>query len=333
MMLRAVVVILTLVQVVQSELLFEQGFLKFVRHGKRQIYTNVEHIDEKLIGKNRHLLIVRAKWMEVVHARAVRNVRSLRELFMAKCGILTIEPEAFFNLPNLTVLHLEDNAIQEVKTGVFNTLNVKILTLHRNEIKRIESGAFDQMPNLYKIKLNSNRLKKWDSNWFKNCPQLTEVFLRRNKINYLPSEAFKNLQSPELKIFLSKNKLGALNPESFHNLVALSQLYLDRNNLSLIPVNAFRDLQTIDVLYLARNKIEEVKLGALPKIAQIGILDLSSNLLNCLDYGLVVKANVTNLEKNPGACECIKNLTVKLEQEMKEQEVQFDEDTCPDLVK
>ncbi|EFA07951.1 Chaoptin-like Protein [Tribolium castaneum] len=331
-MLRAVVVILTLAQVVQSELLFEQGFLKFVRHGKRQLYTNVERIDEKLIGKDRHLVVVRAKWMEVVHARSVANLKSLRELFMAKCGIVTIEAGAFFNLPNLSVLHLEDNALQEVKNGVFSGLSVKILTLHRNEIKRIESGAFDQMPNLYKIKLNSNRLKKWDSSWFKNCPQLTELFVRRNKINHLPPEAFRNLQSPEVKIYLSKNKLGAINPESFHNLVALSQLYLDRNNLTLIPVNAFRDLRKIDVLYLARNKIQEVNPGALPKIVEIGILDLSSNLLNCLDYGLVVKANVTNLEKNEGACECIKNLALKLEQETKEQEVQFDGDTCPDLV-
>jgi Leucine-rich repeat (LRR) protein len=334
-----VFLLFVLLQLVQSDkLLFEQGKMRLGTHGRKRNYYNVHHIDEKLIGQGHQLVVVRA-WMETVHPEAVRNLRSLENLVMAKCHIVKVENKAFVNLPNLTALRLNDNDIGEVKKGVFNELPIKVLSLQRNAIKKIDSGAFDDMPNLYKIKLNSNRLKSWDSAWFKNCPKLTELYFRRNRLNHLPASAFANIKGTHLvdgervmdtKIFLSKNKLGTITPESFYNLEAISQLYLDRNNITEVPGGAFRDLKEIHVIYLARNKIDEVKDNAFPKVRSIGILDFSSNLLECLPYGLVTVANITNLEKNNGSCSCIRDYKARLEKEQRKNEISYEKEDCPE---
>ena len=330
-----VVTLFTLVQ--SGPVLFDRAFIKYGRHGKRQMVYDFHHIDNKTVPTDKHLIIVKTKTMEIIYTEAVRNLKNLQDLYLSNCGVQKIETKAFFNLPNLTVLHLEDNHIEEVKKGVFNGLTVTILSLQRNEIKQIDGEAFDDMPLLFKIKLNSNRLKSWDSGWFKNTPRLTELYFRRNKLSYLPRSAFVNVKGSHLvdgisvvdtKIFLSKNKLGELVPESFYDLERISQLYLDRNNIQVVPDGAFRDLTDVDVIYLARNKISEINGNAFPKVRNIGILDLSSNLLECLPYGLVTVANVTNLEKNNGTCDCIKEFRAKLQEEKRSCEISYSEDLC-----
>lgn len=328
---RVVLVLCLLTVLVRSEFLFEEGFVKFTRHGKRQIFKNVTSFDEKTVGKNRNFLMVKARNLEVLYEKSVRSLKSLRELFLVKSGIRKIEPRAFYDLPNLSVLHLEDNSIRKLEKGVFNNLPVKILSLHRNQIREIASEAFDNLPNLVKIKLNKNQLKIWDSNWFKHSPKLTDLYFRRNRINHLPISAFRNIKSQEAKIFLSKNKLGSLQKDSFSGLQILSQLYLDRNNLTQLPVGVFADLRRIDVLYLARNKFEQVREDVFNKKVQIGILDLSSNFLECVSYNLVVLANVTILDKNEKACECREKLNERLRNERINKEVVIDDDTCEDL--
>ncbi|RZC38086.1 LRR 8 domain containing protein [Asbolus verrucosus] len=329
-----VAILIYILSSVQSDsLLFRQGYIKFAKYGKRFLYFNVEHIDNKLLNDNKRLILVKTKSLTVLHSEAVRNLTILQDIIMAKCNIRKVENNAFFNLPNLTSIHLQDNHLREIKQGVFNGLPIKILSLQRNIIKKIDSHAFDDMPNLYKIKMNSNRLKEWDSNWFQNSPKLTELYFRRNKLNYLPPYSFANIEGSHVlngnlvvdtKIFLSRNKLSKITPASFHNLKKISQLYLDRNNISEIPDEAFRDLEEIDLIYLARNKIHEIKEKAFPKVKKIGFLDLSGNLLKCLPYKLVSIANQTNLEQNNGTCQCVSNYEMRLLQENKSNEITYD---------
>lgn len=314
-------------EVKNDPVLFQEGFIKFSRYGRRQLFTNIEHIDNKISAvADKQLVFVKSKWLPVLHPESIRNLKSLEQIVLVKCRIKTIKKNAFYNLPNLTTINLHDNEISEIKSGIFNKLSVQLITLQRNGIKTIESDAFDNMPNLYKIRLNANRLKAWDAKWFTNSPKLTEVYFRRNHLEHLPQSAFINLKPPDAKLYLSKNKLGKINVGSFYGLRQISQLYLDRNNISEISNNAFPDLMQVDVLYMARNRIKNINENAFPAISKIGFLDLSNNQLLCLPYKLVIAANVTSLQKNNGTCQCVWDYQVRLGKENRNNEMTYDQE-------
>lgn len=185
----------------------------------------------------------------VLFAGAVKNLNSLERLKLGNMKIVAVEPGAFQNLPNLIVLDLHKNFLEEVRDGVFNVLNVTEIYLQGNRIAKIAANAFDNMQYLEILNLDNNRLKNVESDWFFNTPNVQYISLKQNRLQHLPAMAFKNIKGEHVTddgdlvktdIYLSKNRIKTIHPDAFVNLHTIGDLYLNNNRLQTLSNSTFR---------------------------------------------------------------------------------------------
>ncbi|KAG5881185.1 hypothetical protein JTB14_034962 [Gonioctena quinquepunctata] len=309
-----------------GEILFQSGWYKAHQKGRRHNLSDVSYIDSSIVPDTKYLRI-RAKIPNIFRG-GIRKLENVETLKIVLCGISEVEPGSFENLPNLKTLALHDNVLEQIRVGVFNHLHLSKLYLHRNKIQVIESQAFDDMPELILLKLNSNSISFLDSNWFKNTPRLTELFFRRNQLRSIPSGAFRNIKGSHnfdgTRIYLSKNYISSIDPTAFSELKEMNQLWLDRNELEELDENLFINVDHIGVLSLMKNRLKTVPRDFLKNFkSDLLILDLANNNnITCLDYDLVSKVKMTNLQRiNKLDCECVKKLVVRLKENSENNEI------------
>lgn len=295
--------------------LFETGQILIRNQSRKNVknklyeFKNVKHLDETLLGNVKDIKIYTTK-IDNLYADAVHDLNELETLRMPGCGIQTISPGAFRNLPKLNVTHLEYNAIEVIDVGIFNHLPIAFLFLHENKIRTIHSEAFDNMPKLSVIKLNQNLLSRWDGDWFANTPKLTQLYFRRNFIAQLPPNAFKNLNSGNLlMIYLSHNTISFVHPQTFEGIDALSELWLDRNQIEMFDRRTFESLTRIDALYLKKNRLTELDEQLFVSLNhKMDRLDVSRNNITCLAYKIVALVKEVIVSGNAIDCKCLEEL-------------------------
>lgn len=312
---------------VNGDFLFKFGWYKTYPNGSKTEVSEISSLDKAIIGDTKYLKL-KAK-IPVLFPGSVKNIESLEILKLVSCNVHTILPQAFRDIPNISMIALNDNKLKGIKTGIFNNLNVSTILLHRNKIQFIESEAFDNMTRLIKLQLNSNFISYWDNNWFKHTPQLSELYFRRNAIRTVPSRAFKNVpvRNRKLKIYLSKNYISSLEKDAFYGLKECGQIWLDRNEIVDLNERLLADMEYLEVLILAKNFLSSVpnKLCNHLKSDLISLDLTNNNNLTCLDYELVQKVKLTNVQKIRGLdCGCIKNLKNKFVNNLQNNEINSD---------
>lgn len=130
----------------------------------------------------------------VLNEGAVNGLQTLYSLSLDNNSIGVIAPEAFQDLPSLSVLSLQFNNIKELPVGVLNGLAIRRLYLNNNSISVIAPGAFDNLTNLVRVELDNNAIKVWNSDWFADSPNLQYISMNNNQLSLLPEGAFKNIK-------------------------------------------------------------------------------------------------------------------------------------------
>lgn len=274
----------------------------------------------------------------VLFEGSVRGLHSLERLTLTDMKITAIQPNAFEDLPNLEVLDLRRNLVEEIEEGVFNVLNVTQLWLQGNRISRIATKAFDNMSYLEVVNLDNNRLTNVDTNWFGNTPNVQYLSLKQNLIEELPKRAFENIigshytddgDTVTTDIYLSKNKITTIHPDAFENLETLGDLYLNSNRLKTLSANVFSTLKNIQVLSFAKNKLVEIDDNTFSNTESIKELDISFNKLTCLPYSVADRAEKIVLLGNKGFnCSCLNKLQNKVNQNNRTTLIKFGGKTC-----
>ncbi|XP_031351562.1 chaoptin-like [Photinus pyralis] len=198
---------------------------------------------------------IRNETVPTLYEGAVQNLLSLHSLHIISSKVNRIKPRAFYNLPTLTILKLEDNGIELIQAQVFNNLMIKRLVLTFNRISHIESNAFDDMPRLESVRLDHNRLITLMGEWFQNCPKVTLLSFKFNQIASVPENAFRNVRGTLERVYLSNNNVREIHHAAFRGLTKLTDLSLLHNNITSIDNSTFLYLNNLKMIDISETDI------------------------------------------------------------------------------
>lgn len=175
--------------------------------------------------------------------------------------------------PNLKVLHISDNLLNDDSLDFYYLDNLEELYLNNNKLTGIPQST--HFPNLKVLSLAQNNIAKIYSNSFL---LLEELFLNGNKLDKIEGlEAFPNLK----RLHLQSNKIGKMQN--------LNTQLLERLDLSfnqIIEIENIEHLINLKSLSISHNLIKKIN-----KLYNLNLynLDLSNNKIENIE-------NLTNLE-------------------------------------
>ncbi|XP_062861677.1 lumican [Trichomycterus rosablanca] len=187
-------------------------------------------------------------------------------------------------------LYLQNNHIEEIKTGVFdNVTDLRWLVIDHNNITsdKIQSGTIDKLTKLEKLIFSHNKLTKPPSPLSKS---LDEIKMIGNQLTTFPSGTLSGMNNLTT-IHLSKNQLTSEGISgAFKGLKSLILLDLSENKLKKLPALP----PALLMLYADNNEIDSIPNGYLAKLPELQYLRVSHNKLK--DAGIPAGVfNVTSL--------------------------------------
>lgn len=233
-------------------------------------------------------------------AEIVKDLSKVTGFKVRNFGITEIANDAFKSLTKLEILHIAENDLYEIPTGVFNNLPIRELYLEENGIVDIDPSAFDDMPNLEIINLDYNRIYTISSDWFTNTPNINTLYLGYNLIEEIPEKAFHYMKSSNdcdldekdtkcSNIWLEYNVIDYIHPSAFEGLKNVNQLILNNNALyEMTPI--YGDLK-INSLSLEYNDIAYVSKEVLKTLQYTNYTYLIGNPLTNKAIGVIDKFN------------------------------------------
>ena len=169
------------------------------------------------------------------------------------------------DLPNLRLLDLNNNRIQELQPGIFDNLqNLKKLFLNNNRISVLHHDTFYNLQLLQELHLDNNQIRELQSlrlpseGIFNNLPELQVLYLNNNQIIEIQSGIFNNLPRLE-RLFLNNNQIIEIQPGTFNNLPRLEKLFLNNNQIRELQPGTFNNLPRLEKLWLNNNQIRELQ--------------------------------------------------------------------------
>ncbi|KAM3959727.1 uncharacterized protein ACR2FA_006251 [Aphomia sociella] len=223
-----------------------------------------------------------------IEAYTFINLTSLEEIMMTKNQIEYLSKHSFYNLPNLTVLTLDENNIKEVVTDTFFELpSLQKLYLTNNNLSVIQGGAFRRLVNLLELELDKNNISELKKECFDGLANLKRLDLRRNKLSVLNSFIFTELWNLQV-LLLDNNEISIMAPRSFDGLSQLKKLSLSYNKLVTLTTGLFEGIRALSGLNLRHNQLKRCTFDDLKPIYD--------NLMHPISY--------IYLEGNEFPCDC-----------------------------
>jgi len=150
---------------------------------------------------------------------------SLLRLSLVNNQIDSIDDDAFYNLPSLITLSLNQNKITNINNKFTNLPNIKKINLDNNKIDIIIPNTFPE--GIAKIILSQNIIKKIDTNVFANLIDVVHINLNNNKISLISNNAFNNCRKLEVILLKNNKKLVNLTINMFVGLPNLRFINID----------------------------------------------------------------------------------------------------------
>lgn len=263
-----------------------------VKYGKDDIFDNIQTTSGVNGLNDAVVLFISNNELPELCKDSFDSYPKLQILDLSGNNIEKIEPGAFKNLSDDTILTLELNQLKEIQKEIFNGLKILALNLASNQISSIDPEAFDDMPNLEVINLNINKLKIWNSEWFKGTPKLLKIYFGYNQIEKIPANAFKNLHGQ---------------PLVNNSTVEYTTLLLAGNQISEIDDTAFSGHKSFGKLMLSNNKIRSVSKHLFGDFEKVDLIDLKINEIKCLDEEVLSSMSCVKtikMQYNPIEPEC-----------------------------
>ncbi|XP_022744659.1 phytosulfokine receptor 1-like isoform X1 [Durio zibethinus] len=251
--------------------------IRYVNISKNSIFGPM---DENLCKTSPHIqyldLSVNNFFGEV--SPALGNCASLQYLILKGNNFRSL-PKGIFRLPNLRVLHLQNNSFSgPLSYGIGDLSNLVELDISSNSFTGVLPDVFGNLGKLQLFSASSNNFIGFLPISMLNSPSLTKLDLHNNTLNgpiNLNCSAMTHLNS----LHLGSNNFHGSIPHSMSSCKSLSMLNLGHNNLrGQVPYN-FKNLQALSVLALSRTNL--VNLSSTLKILQycknLTVLILSEN--------------------------------------------------------
>lgn len=236
-----------------------------------------------------------------IPANLLQPLVKLRTIDLSAAGLKTLSSEIFENSPDLEIIILRNNAIQEIGESTFGNLrNITSIDLSNNHITNLRSASFVNVMNLKRLNLKGNQLSAFKGEFFNTGTGLEELDLSDNQLSYLFPSSFRI--HPRLrKLVISNNKFNFFPSELIATLQYLEHIDLSGNELKAIDELDFARLPRLRILEVARNQLEALSEMAFHNSTQLQVVDLSNNRLDRIGertFEGLVRLELLNLEGN-----------------------------------
>lgn len=196
-----------------------------------------------------------------VDADVLTPIRSLEYLLLHSNQLQApgIHPLAFQGLKRLHTLHLYNNALERVPSGL--PRRVRTLMILHNQIEGIGRDDFATTYFLEELNLSYNRITsaKVHRDAFRKLRQLRSLDLSGNRLQTLPAGLPRNVHVLKVK----RNELAALARGALAGMAQLRELYLTGNRLRsrALGPRDWADLEHLQLLDIAGNQLTEIPSG------------------------------------------------------------------------
>ncbi|XP_004869284.1 podocan isoform X1 [Heterocephalus glaber] len=207
------------------------------------------------------LLHLEKNIIQRVDADVLTPIRSLEYLLLHSNQLRAdgIHPLAFQGLKRLHTVHLYNNALERVPSGL--PRRVRTLMILHNQITGIGREDFATTYFLEELNLSYNRITspQVHRDAFRKLRLLRSLDLSGNRLHILPPGLPRNVHVLKVK----RNELAALARGALAGMAQLRELYLTSNHLwsrALAP-RAWSDLAHLQLLDIAGNQLTEIPEG------------------------------------------------------------------------
>ncbi|XP_034838488.1 protein artichoke [Maniola hyperantus] len=198
---------------------------------------------------------------------------------LAENNITFIDKQAFTDL-YLAVVNISHNELSNIEPGAFqNCNNMTLLDLSHNKLKEINNKAFDENTYASEFQVSYNEFTDLGQIPIQNMTGIKVLNASYNSITTIPKTAFPKLYELHT-VDISHNNLSEIFNAVFQNLFSLRFLNLSYNSLERIKPSTFGTIPTVLELDLSHNRLVDVSRGSLAKLASCRLLDVSFNSLD-----------------------------------------------------
>ncbi|XP_006730803.1 podocan, partial [Leptonychotes weddellii] len=196
-----------------------------------------------------------------VDADVLTPIRSLEYLLLHSNQLHArgIHPRAFQGLKRLHTVHLYNNALERVPSGL--PRRVRTLMILHNQITGIGRDDFATTYFLEELNLSYNRITspQVHRDAFRKLRLLRSLDLSGNRLHTLPPGLPRNVHVLKVK----RNELAALARGALAGMAQLRELYLTGNRLRsrALGPRAWADLAHLQLLDIAGNQLTEIPEG------------------------------------------------------------------------
>lgn len=148
------------------------------------------------------------------------------------CGLRSIPPNAFKNMPALTTIELSYNEIENIDYLCRDLFSLNLLDVSYNRITKLDKNTFISTPNLSFLKMDNNPIREISGDVFKYTTNLKKLYLRQCKLNKLWTNKyviFPNLNT----LLVSDNNIQSLSKDNFKIMPRLQSIALKNNPLKV----------------------------------------------------------------------------------------------------
>lgn len=216
--------------------------------------------------------------------------------------------------PQIEYLYLQNNQIEEIKSGVFDnvTATLRWLVLDNNKITnaKIEKGTIDKLTVLEKLFFSYNEITE---PVIPPSKSLDELKMMHNKLNKFPSGLLSDKENLT-SINVQHNELTSESISgAFKGPKKLLSLDVSHNKLKKLPAGV---PSSLEILYADYNDIDSVGAGYLNKLPSLQYLRISHNKLvdSGIPAGVFNVSSLVELDLSFNKLESIPEISELLEQ-------------------
>lgn len=268
-----------------------------------QTKLDLLHVSNSSLGIliNRTFLIDAPELGSTSPAAAGENsllVVAIQSLHLSRCGILSIEPDAFMGLQwTLTSLSLSDNLLEQIPVQALERLRrLKVLDLSNNRLAALGANSFRRLNRLTTLRLADNRIAVIANQVARPTLPLSELTfagleeslvdlnLKNTQLASFPALAIKNLRKLAF-LNLAQNQIAAIPSDSFSRMNSLTAINLERNRISSLNEGTFTGVEnSLSSLSLLGNLLDSYPVEQLSKLSNLRRLDLGFNNIEILPH-------------------------------------------------
>ncbi|KAH6930843.1 hypothetical protein HPB50_019729 [Hyalomma asiaticum] len=222
----------------------------------------------------------RLQYIDASHVGLERIPQSLtryvRDLRLSRNNITHITLGDLDSYPHLSLLVLDDNAIEDVEDDALGRQEyLARLWLNGNRLTRVPMNLPQTLVALY---IEENLITELPANSFLGLSKLEQLFLQRNQIRNISESALSDLVNLKT-LDLQANLIEVLPNHVFSNLSNLQTLDISQNLLQLLEPQCFQGLDALQTLHMSRiaNKVgfQEYVFDPLKKLIKLEMYDSS----------------------------------------------------------